>query len=150
MKRLREKLKIDKSVKVGRGRKQSSMATSNLKVVQKAIERDPWTSNRRLAGKYNILRTSIQRIHNHLHIKPWKIHSCLELLDGDADRRFSQWLKKLHGNSSFYKLLVYSDEACFNLTGSINHHKIHYYSDANSHQVYPQPFKHLGSLSGQC
>ena len=118
----------------GQGRRRTVTGELNTQRVLQAIENDNTTSIRRLSDELDVPQTSIHRILKKSHLHPYKPLYSQELFDGDDDRRlqFCEIMNDrfLH-DPAFLRKLSFSDECVIHLTGSINKHNIHYWSNEN-------------------
>jgi len=125
----------------------------NANNVEKALDvlltvtDNPHTSVSRAAQANDISATSVRRILKKHHYHPYKIHLVQELSEDDYDRRVEfcdTMMTRLADNHQFFNWICFSDEATFELNGSVNRQNMRYWADENphwmrdSHTQYPQ------------
>ncbi|EFN68079.1 hypothetical protein EAG_05235, partial [Camponotus floridanus] len=94
------------------------------------------TSVSKIAQQTEISKRSTRRILKKYHYHPYKIHFVQELFEEDFDRRleFSDtMMARFDGNNQFFTWICFSDEATFELNGSVNRHNMRYWADENPH-----------------
>ncbi|KMQ82140.1 transposable element tc3 transposase, partial [Lasius niger] len=108
---------------------------------------NPHTSVSRTAQENDISTTSVHRILKKHHYHPYKIHLVQELSEDDYDRRVEfcdTMMTRFADNRQFFNWICFSDEATFELNGSVNRQNMRYWADENphwmrdSHTQYPQ------------
>ena len=93
-----------------------------LRVLRRAIQRNPRLSVRRLSTRTGIPRTTLHRAIRHLlGLFPYKLQLVQRLHRGDKAQRlqFCRWLLSKWRLLSFRKGLIMTDEAHFHLDGSV-------------------------------
>jgi len=127
--------------------------SKNANNVEKALDvlltitDNPHTSVSRAAQANDISATSVRRILKKHHYHPYKIHLVQELSEDDYDRKIEfcdTMMTRLADNHQFFNWICFSDEATFELNGSVNRQNMRYWADENphwmrdSHTQYPQ------------
>ena len=137
---LRDKFEADGTVhdahKQHSGRPRTSTSAAREEQLVENLLRSPMKSIRRSAREIGIPKSSVHRMLKRAH---WKSHIStltLGLNDDDPDRRveFCEWyLDKSAEDAEFPEKIVWSDEAIFQLNGSINRHNCTYWALENPH-----------------
>lgn len=111
---------------------------------------NPHSSIRMAASEVNISKSSIQRVLKKHKFHPYKIELHQELNEDDFDRRIQfceQMLQKIQQNAEFISMICFSDEATFNLHGTINRHNSRYWSNQNPHWMTENHTQHPQKLN---
>ncbi|KAJ8914917.1 hypothetical protein NQ315_016071, partial [Exocentrus adspersus] len=87
-----------------------------------------------------------------LKYHPYKIHLHQELNEDDFDRRrrvqFSEiMMERIIQDANFLPLIIFSNEASFQLNGNVNRHKFRYWSDENPHWMLEKHTQHPQKLN---
>lgn len=118
----------------------------DFEVLQSFVE-NPHTSIRKVSQQRDISRSAVQRTMKKYRYHPFKIHLVQELSEDDFDRRIefcAEMMERFNQDNTFFNRIVFSDEATFQLNGTVNRHNCRYWSDENphwmreSHTQYPQ------------
>lgn len=107
------------------GRPKSVTTEENLETVAQSLVQSPTKSTRRASSELGISRTSVRRMLKTVGLKPYRRTLLQGLNEDDYDRRmeFCEWyvIRQLADNT-FYKSILWSDEATFKLNGRVNRH----------------------------
>lgn len=101
-----------------------------------AYRRSPEKSLRRGEEELGLSKSTIHRILRNFKLKPFKIQILQQLNDEDVDRRLQfaeEQLLAIHQDQDYLDKIIFSDEAIFSLTGSVNKQNCRYWSDENPH-----------------
>lgn len=130
------------------GRPKSETSEARQMEVAQAFVENRRLSIRKASQQLDMTAFSVHKNLKHLKFHPYKIHLHQELNEDDFDRRleFSElMMERINQNPNFLSsLLVFSDEATFQLSGKVNRHNFRYWSDENPHWMleahtqYPQ------------
>ncbi|EFN69413.1 hypothetical protein EAG_15649, partial [Camponotus floridanus] len=93
---------------------------------------NPHTSTRKAAGDNEIDKKSVAKILKKNKFHPYKMTFVQELAEDDFDRRLEfceTMLAKFETDDNLHKKIVFSDEATFEITGSVNKHNCRYWSE---------------------
>ena len=99
-------------------------------MVLEHLRNSPKKSTRKLSQETGPSQRSVLRILHRNHLHPYKVHLAQGLHGDDMDRRqeFCEWMRQNMDLS-----ILFSDEAMFYLSGNVNRHNFHYWSDTNPH-----------------
>ena len=136
--RIRDKFEETGSVKKApkSGRPRTVTTTENEELVAGAFQRSPHKSTRRASAELGIPRRSLGRLMKQLGLKPYRPRLLQHLSEDDPDRRlqFAEIiLNKIRENDQLLGKIIWSDEACFKLSGHVNRHNCVYWYDENPH-----------------
>ena len=147
---LRDKFDTDGTVKNKEksGRKRTTVTEENELVVALTFQQSPRKSTRRAALELSISRTSLRRLMAKLHLRPYRPRLLHGLLEDDPDRRIQccETMRDMIANEDedFLNKIVWSDEACFKLSGRVNRHNCVYWTAQNPHEVLQKQQKDPG------
>lgn len=118
------------------GRPISVRTEENKERVAEELERSPdkSKSQRRLSAVLGINRSTLRHILTDMKLRPYHPRLIHALTEDDPDRRveFSeQWLGKLQEDPDLCKHVVWTDEAKFHVSGSVNRHNCVYWRPTN-------------------
>ena len=117
------------------GRPRSATKEEHKENVLQAVNEDPSTSTRKMAGEIGDLsHMSVHRILKEESYHPYKPMYCQLLHEEDPDRRseFCELMTaKLNEDPAFIRKLKFSDECVFGLESRVNQHNIHFYGEEN-------------------
>ena len=138
--RIRDKFEADGTVhdahKQNSGRPRTSTSAAREEQLVENLLRSPMKSIQRSAREIGIPKSSTHRMLKRAHWKSYIPTLTLGLNDDDPDRRveFCEWyLDKSAEDAEFPEKIVWSDEAIFQLNGSINRHNCTYWALENPH-----------------
>ncbi|XP_011859565.1 PREDICTED: uncharacterized protein LOC105557041 [Vollenhovia emeryi] len=100
------------------------------------FQENPHTSSRKVAQQTEISKTSVLQILKSHRYHPYKIKLVQELIGDDHDRRleyYEEMMLQFDRNNQFLFWTCFSDEATFELSGSVNRHNMRYWTDENPH-----------------
>lgn len=100
------------------------------------FEENPHASIRKTSQQTGVSRTSVGRILKLHDYHPYKIKLVQELIGDDHDRRLEYcetMMERVAANDRFLFWTCFSDEATFELSGSVNRHNMRYWSTENPH-----------------
>lgn len=105
----------------------------NINEVVAAVNENPQTSISAISARTNISSTSVRRILKDKSYHAYKMILIQQLRQGDYERRlnFIARMSVLNERYNFLYKILWSDEATFNESGSVNRHNMHYWSDRN-------------------
>lgn len=118
----------------------------SLEVLQTVVE-NVHSSVRRVAQETNISKSSVHKILKTYKYHPYKLRLVQELLEDDFQKRIEfcdDMMTRFDVNNQFFTWTCFSDEATFELNGSVNRHNMRYWADENPywmsarHTQYPQ------------
>jgi hypothetical protein len=72
-----------------------------------------------------------------------------ELIGDDTDRRVEfadEWIRRINNDRSFWKLVIWSDEAVFKLNGHVNRHDSVTWCDTNPRRIIDRPLQSPGVM----
>lgn len=120
------------------GRPRTSLTEVNKLNTALTFIHSPKKSRRRASLELGIPRTSLKRLMNHLKLKPYRPRLLHSLLEDDPDRRL-QFCEIMHNQlivqPDLLSKIVWTDEACFKLSGHVNRHNCVYWADENPHVI---------------
>lgn len=129
------------------GRPKSAANEENsLNVLLSFIE-NPHNSIRRVAQENDISRSSVNKILKTAKFHPFKVHLVHKLNEDDFDRRVEfceDMMARIIENPNLPSNTAFSDEATFQLDGTLNRHNCRYWAAENPHWMredksqYPQ------------
>lgn len=112
-------------------------------VLQHFVE-DPRTSTRRVAAAEDISQSLVVKILHRHRFHPYKVSLLQELWPNDPMNRleFTLWLQARElVDRGFIQRVLWSDEAHFYRSGTVNRHNCHYWSDSNPHWMRTSHFQ---------
>ncbi|XP_018358516.1 PREDICTED: uncharacterized protein LOC108758200 [Trachymyrmex cornetzi] len=118
------------------GRPKSATNDDKAIDVLQTVSDNPSTSVSRAAQENGISATSVRRILRRHHYHPYKMHLVQQLSEDDYDRRVEfcdKMMIKFDDNNQFFNWICFSDEATFELSGSVNRQNMRYWADENPH-----------------
>lgn len=118
-----------------------------------AIALNPSDSVRNISRDSGIEKSTVQRILHDRHFHPFKISLHQELSEQDKVNRlnFCHWAReRLAQDASYFKRVLWSDEATFKSNGQVNRHNCHYYASVNPHWVREVDNQHVWSINVWC
>ena len=93
-------------------------------------------STRRAARELSLPRTSLRRLMRKLNLKPYRPRLLHGLLEDHPDRllQFCEIMRnQISNEGDILDKIIWSDEACFKLSGQENRHNCFYWADENPH-----------------
>lgn len=132
------------------GRPRTARTPELEEAVLNAVEEDPGTSTRIIAGALNCTQKTVSRILHDHQLYPYHIQRVQALLPRDFPQRINlcQWfLGKLAENPQFLNLVLFTDEASFSKCAITNFHNNHIWSVENPHAVSERHFQYQFSLN---
>jgi hypothetical protein len=136
--------------------KTASNDDKNIEVLQSFVE-NPHTSIRKTSQQCDISKSTVQTTLKKYNYHPFKIRLVQELSENDYNKRMEfceEMMRRFDGDNNFFNWIVFSDEATFELHGSVNRHNCRYWSDENphwmrdSHTQYPQKLNVWAGILG--
>ena len=136
--------------------KTASNDDKNIEVLQSFVE-NPHTSIRKTSQQCDISKSTVQTTLKKYNYHPIKIRLVQELSENDYNKRMEfceEMMRRFDGDNNFFNWIVFSDEATFELHGSVNRHNCRYWSDENphwmrdSHTQYPQKLNVWAGILG--
>ena len=125
------------------GKPKTVRTPENIERVRIDFQRSPKRSAHRHAQTLGISRTSLRRIlHKDLNFHPYKLQIVQELSDRDhASRRTfcEQFIELTREQPDLIRRVIMSDEAHFQLCGSVNKQNMRYWSDVNPLELHQKP-----------
>lgn len=117
-----------------RNRRRPVRNENNVNEVIAAVNENPHTSTRAISARTHISSTTVRRILKDKRYHDYKMILVQQLRQGDYQRRLNfiaemSVLKEINRNLLYN--ILWSDEATFNESGSVNRHNMHYWSDRN-------------------
>ncbi|XP_024869057.1 uncharacterized protein LOC112452865, partial [Temnothorax curvispinosus] len=118
----------------------------SLDVMQSFVE-NPHASTSKVAQATEVSTFSIRKILKKEKWHPFKITFTQELTECDFDRRnefCDEMMRRCDNDNTFLDNIIFSDEASFELNGTVNRQNCRYWSDENPHWMrdlhtqYPQ------------
>jgi hypothetical protein len=106
------------------------------------LEHSPRKSLARSAQQAQVSKTTAWRETKNLHLRPYKITQVQVIEEGDYGRRtqfFNWFFQAVHDGVLNPKLIFFTDEAWFHLSGYINYQKNRYWSSINPRQAFEVP-----------
>lgn len=129
------------------GRPRSATNEENSLNVLLSFTENPHDSIRRVSQEHNISKSSVHNILKTAKFHPFKVHLVHKLNEDDFDRRVEfceDMMARIVENPNFPSNIAFSDEATFQLDGSLNRHNCRYWAQENPHWMredksqYPQ------------
>lgn len=121
----------------------TARSEENINTVAASLVADPTTSTRRRAQKLGLSQTTLRRIlHEDLGMHAYKIQLTQELQPPDHRKRrdFVDWFKwRRQGDPDFAAKIIFSDEAHFYLSGTVNKQNCRIWATENPHAIHQQP-----------
>lgn len=138
--RLHDKFEADATVQnVNKGRSgkpRTSTDDESVRTVLQAYEQSPRKSVRQCSSKNGVCKTTVHCILRNVKWKPYILRLLHAMNQDDPDRRieFREWFLNIcNENESFPDLIIWCDEATFNLIGTVNRHNCVYWAQENPH-----------------
>lgn len=129
----------------------------STQVLQNIIE-NPHNPLSRIAQEYGVDRKSVTKILKTHGYHPYKIRLVQELSEDDYDRRVEfcdEMMRRCDEDNQFFNWICFSDEATFELSGSVNRQNLRNWADVNphwmrdSHTQHPQKLNVWAGIIGQ-
>ena len=120
------------------GRPRTTLTQENEMKVALTFVNSPKKSMQRASRELGIPRTSLQRLMHWLHLKSYRLRLLHGLLEDDPDRRlqFCEIMcNQLTEQPDLLSKIVWTNEACFKLSGRVNRHNSVYWADENPHVI---------------
>lgn len=117
------------------------------------IHMNPHVSLRGIERDLGVPRSTAHRILRSVRYHPYRITltQALSLQDRQNRINFCNWaLERLNEEPDFFRYVLFSDEATFQSTGSLNRHNCHYWSVENPHWTQQIDHQHRWSLNVWC
>lgn len=117
------------------------------------IHMNPHISLREIERDLGVPRSTVQRILRSGRYHPYHITLTQALSAQDRQNRvdFCNWaLERLNEDPDFFQYVLFSDEATFQSTGSLNRHNSHYWSRVNPHWTQHIDHQHRWSVNVWC
>jgi hypothetical protein len=131
--RFTENGSVQDKPRAGRPRSAIGLANSVTVTAKVAVSPNaPYVKSRRKVLSVEVLSTGYFSGTNSTHTK----HIVPELHGNDTDRRleFCEWFSQTREQQNTLEAdIVFSDEPCFHLNGTVNRHNLVYWSDENPH-----------------
>jgi len=118
------------------GRPRSAGNAENSLNVLLSFTEDPHSSIRRVSQEHDISKSSVHNTLQRAKFHPFKVTLVHKLNEDDFDRRdeFSEeMMLRIDEDPNFPFNIVFSDEATFQLDGTLNRHNCRYWADSNPH-----------------
>lgn len=118
------------------------LSRENMTRVQELFERAPRTSIRKASLQLNLSRSSIQRILKDAAFKPYKIQNVQALNPEDVDVRLEfaeEMIDRIETDRNLLSLIIFSDEAHFQLDGKVNKQNCRIWGKENPHEIQEVP-----------
>lgn len=123
---------------VDNGRARSRAMEATVDNILDEVQQHPETSTRRLALRYNVSQSTVDRSLRDHGLYPYHVQKVQALLPADLPKRiqFSQWLLRKHfENSDFLRYVLFTDEAGFTREGIFNSHNTHIWAVENPRAI---------------
>jgi hypothetical protein len=125
------------------GRKRSVRTPEKVDEVRQSVGERPGTSSRRRAQEMGMSQGSLLKIlKKDLHFYPYKIQLTQELQENDHIRR-RDWstrvLQLIRDDPQFWRKIIMSDEAHFDLAGFVNKQNSRYWGTDNPQLIHQRP-----------
>lgn len=117
------------------------------------VTHDPHVSQRTISRHAQTSLSTVNRVLRANHFHPYHIerHQALTEAQKRARVMFCQWgLQKLGDDNAFFDRVLFSDEASFHNTGTLNRHNCHYYSKNNPHWLRRIDHQHRWRVNVWC
>lgn len=125
------------------GRFRTVRTPENIERVRESVVERPETSTRHRSQELGIRRTSLGTIlHKDLHLRPYKIQLTQELQprDHESRRQYSHAILQLNTqNNDFYRQMIMSDEAHFDMNGFVNKQNCRIWALENPRVIHQRP-----------
>ena len=113
------------------------VSEENVAGIQAAYQRSPTKSTRRASRELQLPKTTVWRVlRRRLVMKPYKLQLLQALNNDDKHKRveFSGQIQDVIDNdNNFSERIVFSDEACFHLSGKVNKQNVRIWGLQNPH-----------------
>lgn len=122
---------------------------NELSVILTATEH-PNMSQKDIGEATGITERSVQRIlkKNRYHAYHIQLHQALSNADFQFRSEFCIWARlKIQEDPAFFQYVLFTDEATFHNSGSVNRHNFHYYATENPHVMRQVDHQHRWSLN---
>lgn len=96
------------------------------------------------AGGINVSKNKVLRVLKNDHRKPFRMQPVQNLQPGDAERRveFCNWfINAVEEDPDFMSKIIWTDEATFTRSGSVNFHNSRIWAHENPHTIRPTAFQ---------
>ena len=126
------------------GAKRTATDDDHAVAVLQHVVQDPHTSTTRIALAEGVSQASVCRVLKRYKFHPYKVELHQELLQTDHVKRleFSLWMEAMaEVDRDFVRRILWSDEAHFYRSGTVNRHNCRYWSDQNPHWVVASNFQ---------
>lgn len=100
------------------------------------LQENPHKSSRQVAAEQSVSKSSVLKYLHKNKWHPYKVHLVQELIEDDLDRRLEFceiMMDRCNANPQFLSKMVFSDEATFCLSGSVNRQNFRYWAPENPH-----------------
>lgn len=115
-----------------------------------AVNEDPSTSIRELSRRFEVSKSSIQRILIENKMHPYHFTRVQNLLPQDYGNRlnFCEWLLAQEENQpGFVRTILFTDESCFTREGVFNIHNSHIWSNENPNEYIVRSYQRRFSIN---
>ena len=122
----------------------------NELLVLLTVTEDPNISQSKIGEAVDMSERSVQRIlkKNRCHAYHIQLHQALTDIDFHRRTEFCTWASvKIQADPMFFNYVLFSDEATFHNSGSVNRHNFHYYSTENPRIIRQIDNQHQWSLN---
>lgn len=121
------------------GRPRTATGLENVAAVRTSIEQSPRRSARKHAAALHLSDRSVRRIlHQELKMHPYKIVVTQELFPRDLETR-TTLCRDLLRNVPRTDVMLFTDEAHFHLSGTVNKQNFRYWSEHNPQELHQRP-----------
>ena len=115
------------------------MSEEKVERIRTAYSTNPRKSTTQGSRELEIPQPTVWRVlRNRLKLKPYKLRLVQALSDDDKRYRaqFCEWMMEMvEEDESFISRLVFSDEATFHLSGTVNRHNVRIWGTEPPHQI---------------
>lgn len=124
-------------------KKRPKRSDENIAAVRASVEQSPTTSQKRRSQQLGIPRSTLQRILRvDLQLFPYKIQLTQKLLPADKPRRLD-WAQRViemaEEDEQFWHKIIMTDEAHFQLNGTVNKQNCRIYATENPQEIQEVP-----------
>ena len=115
-----------------------SVSEAHVTRIRSTFERSPRKSTYRASRELAIPQSTVWRVlRRRLHLKPYRLCLVQALTDDDKRKRidFCSSMLEMIDDETFISRLVFSDEATFHLSGTVNRHNVRIWGTEHPHET---------------
>ena len=132
-----EKFLATGSVKKESGGARTRVSEEKIEEIRAGFQRSPQKSIRQASRQFNVPRSTVHRVlHKRLRLYPYKVQIVQQIKPDDRPRRQAfaiEMLDRIDRDPQFLGNVLFSDEATFHVSGSVNRHNVRIWGTQNPH-----------------